>query len=571
MGQHQALEMLLQECQVLKAQLRQSKAVTQEQERERSLQIERDRHMQEQLRQAETSIQVLESSLDLYKKKYQAALGQVGELESQMQHLEEEARRKAAMRAKKLGNLWSSGQAEDGLGQLNAWETGWALQLTGQRDQTIQELQEQLAVSHSKRRLLRWALFQLQQQKEAVTSLRREFASYKLTHSCSDTKYRKQMISQAILHQRLQQAEEEGLQQQAEAYRALVQELKLELAREAELNSKTLKDLARLELAVQSLCQEAAKEQNWQLRELAVLQHHACPVQALLGQSHQLCTQKEWKPDRLLQRAWANCSIFWDWAHPLNATSKEAKQCRAVSWPGVTPVLQPRRPKSPEQFRKPAMKVAQEQPWESDLEPQRLGKVGCPLEVLLGRGRLAEAELEQKSFLAGGGPPAAAISARELLEELMEELSRSRRQPLELELLRQQLQETEWRVQGLQACVMEQKAENRSLQEQLTKQMAALGLVHGRFRQARLQLQHQAEEVSEPRGLMSNGWAAPVSWQHHQTSADKRTRDLKTLNKGSNFCIAPTLPSLSPNMKGGRRSGGAKFCLSLFGRSSSGK
>lgn len=46
--------------------------------------------MQEQLRQAETSIQVLESSLDLYKKKYQAALGQVGELESQMQHLEEE-------------------------------------------------------------------------------------------------------------------------------------------------------------------------------------------------------------------------------------------------------------------------------------------------------------------------------------------------------------------------------------------------------------------------------------------------------------------------------------------------
>lgn len=54
------------------------------------------------------------------------------------------------MRAKKLGNLWSSGQAEDGLGQLNAWETGWALQLTDQRDQTIQELQDQLAVSHSK-------------------------------------------------------------------------------------------------------------------------------------------------------------------------------------------------------------------------------------------------------------------------------------------------------------------------------------------------------------------------------------------------------------------------------------
>lgn len=54
----------------------------------------------------------------------------------------------------------------------------------------------------------------------------------------------------------------------------------------------------------------------------------------------------------------------------------------------------------PEPFLLPAaMKVAQEQPWESDLEPQHLGKVGCPLEVLLGRGRLAEAELEQKRSL----------------------------------------------------------------------------------------------------------------------------------------------------------------------------
>ncbi|KAL7979660.1 hypothetical protein Chor_004818 [Crotalus horridus] len=493
-GQPQAPEMLLQDCQALKVQLQQSKAVTQEQERERSLQIERDWHMREQLRQAEISVHVLESSLDLYKKKYQAALGRVGELESQMQHLEEEAGRKAARCAKKLDNLWSSGQAEDGLGQLSAREMGWALQLTGQQDQTTQELQEQLAASHGKSRLLGWALSQLLQQKEAMASLHREFASYKLTHSCSNAKYRKQMISQAVLHQKLQQAEKEGLQQQAEAYRALVQELKLELAREAELNSKTLKDLARLELAVQSLCQEAATEQNWQLRELAVLQHHACPVQALLGQSHQLCTQKEW----------------------------EAKQCRAVSWPGVTPVLQPRRPKSLEQFQKAAMEVAQEQRLESNLEPQRLGKVGCPLEVLLGRGCLAEAKLEQKSFLGGGGSPAAAISGRELLKELMEELSRSKRQPLqaasmlELELLRQQLQETEWRVQGLQACVMEQKAENHSLQEQLTKHMAVLGLVHGHFRQARLQLQHQAEEI-ESLQISLEASRAGHHWLHQES------------------------------------------------------
>lgn len=87
---------------------------------------------------------MLESSLDLYKKKYRAALSRVGELESQMLHLQEE-----------VVNLWSSGQAEDSLGQLSAREMGWAMQLTGQQEQTIQELQKQLAVSHGKVRVAR--------------------------------------------------------------------------------------------------------------------------------------------------------------------------------------------------------------------------------------------------------------------------------------------------------------------------------------------------------------------------------------------------------------------------------
>ncbi|XP_058010853.1 polyamine-modulated factor 1-binding protein 1 [Ahaetulla prasina] len=488
-GQHQVLEMLLQEYQALKTQLRQSKALTQEQERERSLQIKWHQHLWEQLSQAETSVHILESSLDLYKKKYRAALGRVGELETQMHQLQE-----------KVINLWSSGQAEDSLGHLSAQEKGWAMQFTGQQDLTIQELQEQLAASHSK----------LLQQKEAVASLRREFASYKLTHSYSNAKHRKQMVRQAILRQKLQQAEEEGLQQQAEVYQALVQELKLQLAREAEQNSSTLKDLARLELAVQRLCQEAAPE------------HHACPVQALLEQSHQLYAQKEWKPDRLLQRAWANCSILWDPAHPLKAASREAKRGGAVSWPGGAPMLQPRRPKSPEQPGKAALEMVQDQPVERHLELQRLGKIGCPLDVLLGRGCLAGAELEQNSFLGGEGL-AAATSARELLKELMEKLSRSKWQPLqaaslpELKMLWQQLQETERRVQALQASVMEQKAESHSLQEQLTKQTAMLGLVNGRFRQAQLQLQHQATTQIESLQISLEASRAGHHWLHQES------------------------------------------------------
>ncbi|ETE68175.1 Polyamine-modulated factor 1-binding protein 1, partial [Ophiophagus hannah] len=523
-GQHQTLEMLLQECQALKAQLRQSKAVTQEQERERALQIKWYQYMQEQLRQAEASVHILESSLDLYKKKYQAALGRAGGLERQVHHLQEEARRKAARQAEKLDSPWSSGQAEESFGQLGAREFGWAMQLTGQQDQTAQELQEQLAASHSK-------------QKEAVASLRREFASYKLTHSCSNTKHRKQMVSQAMLRQKLQQAGEAGLQQQAEAYQALVQELKLQLAREAEQNSRTLKDLARLELAVQSVCQEAATEQSRQ-------------------------------------------------AH--------AKQGRAASWPGGAPVLQPGRPKKPEEPQKAAVEMAQDQLVGRDVQLQCLGKDGCRLELLLGRGCRAEAELEQKRTAKGADGGAEQVQAATFAGSShagvgdaaaageLREVDRNVPSPCPGEHLHwggidgqlpMQLQETEWRVQALQACVMEQKAESRSLQEQLTKQTAALGLVHGRFRQAWLQLQHQATQVSEPRGLMPHGWAT-VSWQYqqsHQTSADRRTRDLKTLNNGSGFSTAPTPPSLSSNVKGGRGSRGAKFCLALLGRSSAGK
>lgn len=115
--------------------------------------------------------------------------------------------------------------------------------------------------------------------------------------------------------------------------------------------------------------------------------------------------------------------------------------------------------------------MVQDQPVERGFKLQHLGKVGCPLEVLLGRGCLAEAELEQKrslpwaevsqvgsglafgwgithcfllSFLGGDGL-AAVTSARELLKELMEKLSRSKPQPLraapmlELEMLQQQV------------------------------------------------------------------------------------------------------------------------------------
>lgn len=58
--------------------------MTQKQELELSQQREQRRTLQEQLLQAE-------SSLDLYQQKFQAALGRAGELEGQVQRLQVEA------------------------------------------------------------------------------------------------------------------------------------------------------------------------------------------------------------------------------------------------------------------------------------------------------------------------------------------------------------------------------------------------------------------------------------------------------------------------------------------------
>ncbi|XP_063169355.1 polyamine-modulated factor 1-binding protein 1 [Candoia aspera] len=569
--QHLAPERLLQECQALKAQvsfgtplslpsiqvvaafsasaylqLWQYKAVTWEQERERSLRVEHDQHMREQFCQAERYVCVLESSLDLYKKKYQAALGRVAKLESRVQHLEEEAGRKAAGCAEKQSlpeGPQGKTQAEDSLGQLEgeqhrAWEVGQGWQLTCQQDRTIQELQVQLAASHTK----------LLQQKDALASLCREFASYKLTHGCSNTRHRNQLFSWEMLRQKPQQREEVGLWWQAEKYRALVQDLKLELARETEQSSSTLKELARLELAAQGLCREAAAERNWQQQELAALQHQVRRAQALLGQSHRLCAQKEraiQKRDRLLRRAWASHSIFQEQAqaqaHPLNTISQEARQGRAACafWCVGAPVLQQRGPKSPEQQRQAvqalgqedaAVKMAQEQQVECDLELQHPGRVGCPLEALHRRGCRAEAELAQKGVLGGGGPAAAAgASARELLKEPVQELSRSTWQPVqaasmpELEMLqRQQIEslqvsleasraghcwlhrESELVVAHVRQWVKEQKQVNEELGHKLRTQVKQIAQLTGerdllhelveRLQQDNQRLKNEADE-----------------------------------------------------------------------------
>lgn len=90
------------------------------------------------------------------------------------------------------------------------------------------------------------------------------------------------------------------------------------------------------------------------------------------------------KPDRLLQRAWANCSIFWDQAHPLNAASQEAKQGRAASWPGGAPVLQPKRPKSPEQPRTAGKEAGSRcVEWDRSRRGQEGQFVGCSFPSLI--------------------------------------------------------------------------------------------------------------------------------------------------------------------------------------------
>lgn len=306
------LELLLQQCQLLKDQLFYYEEVTQKQEFALSQQCEQKQHLQEQLIQAE-------NSLELYRQKFQASLGRSGELENQLQRLQVEASSQATVKDNALFQLQSErlvlqkelrdkccqvSRAENSLDQLTrdlqAARTDLAQgrQLSRQSEKTIQELQEQLAAAHMK----------LLDQEQGLAVLHRDFTSYKATHSCSNSTYEAQIVSTEALKQKLLQAEAECAQyeQQAEEYQCLAQDLKMELGRLTEQKSSTLKDLAQLEGTVQCLQQEAMAQREHHQQDLAEWQQRLQHLEDELRQSRKLCILKEkavQKRDELLRKS----------------------------------------------------------------------------------------------------------------------------------------------------------------------------------------------------------------------------------------------------------------------------
>ncbi|KAH0619744.1 hypothetical protein JD844_000690 [Phrynosoma platyrhinos] len=298
--------------------------VTQKQELALSHQHERERRLQDRLDQAESSASLLEESLGIYKQKYQASVARAGDLESRLRLLEEEL-------ASQVGAPWAGRQScrfpamlqakarEEAILKLQADQLVWQEELEGkcrqashakeamerltqemhdaqqelsqgrllacQFEETIRGLQEELSDSHAK----------LLDKEEALATLHKDFTSYKATHNCSNSSYENQVLHAKMLQEKLQEAEEEITEhhQKAEEYQDLLQNLKLELVRVAEQKSSAMKGLARMELTVQSLQQEAATERERQETEAATWQQQTQKLELALVQSHQSYAQQE--------------------------------------------------------------------------------------------------------------------------------------------------------------------------------------------------------------------------------------------------------------------------------------
>nr|XP_056718401.1 polyamine-modulated factor 1-binding protein 1 [Euleptes europaea] len=503
-------DLLLHQCQILQDQLSYYEEVTQRQELALSQRQEEDRHRQEQLAQAEHSVSVLKSSLDLYKKKYQASLGRAGELESHVQRLAEELAGQA-----KEGDEAALKLQEDTLARLLQELLGTqGRHLTSQCEEIIQELQTQLAASHTK----------LLDQKEAIADLQRDLAAYKAAHTYSNSSYESQVLHADSLRQKLLQVEGESSEHQrrAEEYQALVQDLKRELARVAEQKHNTTQDVAHLELDIQSLRLEAAAKWERQQLEAEERQQRVQQLEAELQQSRQCCAQQEQaiqKRDEVLRKSQLEIvharstlqekgrevALQRAGAQQLETSLQRAqeelqqsqRECAALRTEAQA--LQQRLQESWEQEQRAAQELAQqkelvlltqsslrhtqEELSEREAEVLHHRQAGRQMEAelrgLTDRVAAAEAELEQK---------------RGLLEDRTEELRQSKQRhqaaaeeakrhrqmaaQLELELessraglqgLRQQMQTQGSTLEVLRAEVSQQKHQEEDLQKQLLR------------------------------------------------------------------------------------------------------
>ncbi|CAM5151701.1 unnamed protein product [Eretmochelys imbricata] len=298
------LEFLLQQCQTLKEEVFYYEEVVQKQERELCQQQEQLREAQEHLAMAKSKSSCTESSLDLYKKKYQAALNRAGELEGKVQSLEEELRdmssqmrecddtiinlcSKQLVLQQEMTGRRNQTAMEQLTQELHATqeELSSSLLHAHQCEQSIQGLQEQLVTSQTK----------CLQEEETLVNVQTEFASYTATHSHSNASYESQAAVAEKLQQQLIHAEEESSKhsQRAEEYQCLVQDLKLELVRVAEQKNSTMKALGKLEREVQRLRQDTAAEVVRKQLEVAKLQQLIQTLECKLRESRRLCAQRE--------------------------------------------------------------------------------------------------------------------------------------------------------------------------------------------------------------------------------------------------------------------------------------
>ncbi|XP_008118816.2 polyamine-modulated factor 1-binding protein 1 isoform X1 [Anolis carolinensis] len=604
------LDLLLQQCQAHKDKLVYYEEVAQKQELALAQQHQRERHLQELLAQAEGSTSLLEESLALYKQKYQASLARTGELESRLQRLEEELANQAKakeeavlkLQAERLvwqeeleGKCHQASCTEEAMDQLTR-ELSQSRQVASQFEQSTRTLQQELAESRTK----------LLSQEGALAALQRDFASYKTTHSCSNSSYENQVRHIEALQQRLQEAKEESAehQQEAKEYRELVQDLKLELVRVTEQKGTALKGLERLELTAQTLRLEAAAERERQETEAGALKQQAQQLELELRQTRQACAQQEQavrKRDEVLHKSQVEMlrarSALQEkgqeleqqrtHAHCLEASLKEAhkaleeSQAERATLRSEAKVLRQSLRESQERHQQAAQELArqeeqlllaqnslrtaqehlEERVAEVVLHAKAAHRLEVEVQALSERAARAEEELQQKRDLmerlteelsqsrqqhqaaaqeAQQQRQAAARTERKLeasreglrtlqqqvqghelaLEGLQAELGKQRQREEELQRRLQeaqererqlaqghkdlqrrlqssqcQLQEVEWKNQGLQLCVAEREAEGRALREKLKLQGAELEATQNSLEAAQLELQQQVTEA----------------------------------------------------------------------------
>ncbi|KAL7854805.1 hypothetical protein SRHO_G00169950, partial [Serrasalmus rhombeus] len=504
---------------------------------------------------AESRLQLLSDSMELYKHKYQACLSKVAELESTLHSQEEDlkdARTQAAEREEQVLRLQAEAVALRGDVKARCAQLESGDEALAALSQRLRDTQRELEISRAHAQECELVIStlrdnttalrrQVEEQEEAVVKLQSDFSVYRATHIHSDSDYESQLSH----IQELEQALSHTLERCGQGARELEQ-LKEEACRQRQLKDSSLAEVQRLQELVRQLQADAVCAAQSRQAEVDALKQRAAGLEEELEAARRQCAQKDQavqKRDVLLRQSEADLVQARDKIRSRVAEAERHATAVQVLEADLRSARKERRQKENEC----ATLKTQLLQLRNELKEAHTSCRESAQEL---------ARQEEKVLLLEGGQQRAQEQLAERVAEVVRAEQCQRRLQAELRRLQQRLDSTEQELQDCRGLLERDKAEasssrqaqleaqqeaswlqqeNQALQEDLSSGKETLAQLQEQLKEQAETMQALREELSQEQARQQEqlDWAQSNSYRESSLEAerDQLRTDLETARK----------------------------------------